>query len=58
MNNFIGCIEDCDEAIKIDPKYIKSYMRKARALHILTQFQEALDTVKIGRELDQENQDF
>ena len=32
MNNLVGCIEDCDEAIKIDPKYVKSYIRKARAL--------------------------
>ena len=58
MNNLIGCIEDCDEAIKIDPKYIKSYMRKARALHILTKFEEALDTVKIGMELDNCNKDL
>ena len=58
MKNFNGCIEDCDEAIKIDPKYIKSYLRKARVLHILRRFEEALDTVKIGLELEPENADF
>jgi len=58
MKNLIGCIEDCDEAIQIDPKYVKSYPRKARALHILTRFQQALDTVKIGLELDPEIQDL
>jgi len=31
MNNFKGCIEDCDTAIKIDPAYVKSYFRKGRA---------------------------
>ena len=31
MKNFKGCIEDCDAAIKIDPTYVKSYLRKGRA---------------------------
>ena len=26
------CIEDCNESIKIDPKYVKAYLRKAKAL--------------------------
>jgi len=58
IHNYIGCIQDCDQAIQIDPKYIKSYMRKARALHILTKFQEALEAVRIGLELDPQNQEF
>ena len=26
------CINDCDQAINIDPKYVKSYYRKSKAL--------------------------
>ena len=31
LENFKDCIEDCDMAIKIDAKFIKSYIRKANA---------------------------
>ena len=31
LTNFEACIKDCDEAIRIDPKYVKSYIRKANA---------------------------
>ena len=31
MKKFNDCITDCDAAIAIDPNYIKSYIRKAKA---------------------------
>ena len=31
LKDFQGCIEDCDTAIKIEPTFIKSYIRKGRA---------------------------
>ena len=36
--DFQGCIDDCDEAIKIDKSYVKSYLRKAKALTVLGRF--------------------
>ena len=48
MSDFDGCIEDCDAAIKIDPKYVKSYFRKSKALHFLTRIDEAMEVVKVG----------
>ena len=29
--NYKECLADCDEAIKIDPSYSKTYVRKAKA---------------------------
>ena len=49
------CIKDCDEAIKIDPAFVKCYSRKATALSNIKQYNEALETVKIGIKHDPEN---
>ena len=53
-----NCIEDCDTAIKIDPKFVKSYLRKAKAQHLLRMFTDALATAKIGLEIEPDNQDL
>ena len=44
------CIQDCDTAIEIDPKFIKSYLRKARAYLALEQLEEALECINKGLE--------
>jgi len=41
MNKYLECIKDCDEAIKIDPAFPKSYFRKAEALVSLNSLEEA-----------------
>ena len=46
----MGCIEDCDLAIQMNPVYVKSYIRKAKAPQICNRFNEALQTVQIGLE--------
>ena len=52
------CIQDCDKAIQIDPNYIKSYMRKVKALISLKMFEEARQTVKDGLEVDPDLDDL
>ena len=36
--DFNGCVEDCDQAIQIEKTFIKSYLRKAKALQSLERF--------------------
>jgi len=45
LNDFNGCVEDCDAAINVEPKYIKAYLRKALAFKFLSKFSDALKAV-------------
>ena len=56
--DFLGCIEDCDVAIKIDTTFIKAYVRKARALQTLSRFEEGLEVVNKALQLEPENADL
>ncbi|CAG8891694.1 unnamed protein product [Penicillium salamii] len=56
---------DCDEAIKLDPKFIRAYMRKGTALIAMKEYNRALDTFteaadhddgKHAREIEQQQQ--
>ena len=58
FRDFSGCIEDCDTAIKIEPTFQKSYLRKAKAFQILARFNEGLEAIQSGIKLDSENQDL
>lgn len=46
MENYGLAINDADLAIEIDPKYAKSYFRKADAQIILNHYEEALKSLK------------
>ena len=46
------CIADCNQAIKIEPTFIKSYFRKAKALINQSKLLAAMETLKEGREVD------
>ena len=58
LANYEECIADCNQAIKIDKHFIKSYFRKAKALISQSKLPEALITLKDGLEVDPENVDF
>ena len=45
------CITDCDEALKIEPLFIKAYLRKALALFEKNLYVDASQVVKIGLKL-------
>ena len=49
---FEECIADCNQAIKIEPTFIKSYFRKAKALINQQKMVQAMETLKEGREID------
>ena len=46
------CIADCNQAIQIEPTFIKSYFRKAKALINQSKLLQAMETLKQGREID------
>ncbi len=52
------CIVDCDQAIKINAAFVKSYFRKAKALINQQKLDDAADTLKKAIELDPNNVDI
>jgi len=45
-------LEDCETALKMDPKFVKVYIRKGKIQHFLKQYHKALETYNKGLELD------
>lgn len=41
LNRFKEALVDCDEAIKLDPKYVKAFVRRASIYVKLSQFTAA-----------------
>lgn len=62
---FPSAVQDCDDAIKRDVKFIRAYLRKAQALQAMREYNKALDVLteasehddgKNAREIDQAQQ--
>lgn len=62
---FPQAVQDCDEAISRDPKFIRAYVRKSQALVAMKEYNRALDVLaeaqehddgKHARELEQQQQ--
>ena len=56
--SFKECIEDCDQAIQIDPNFTKSYYRKAKALWQIDRLEEASQVIATALEREPENADY
>ena len=52
------CIIDCDRSIHLDPMYIKSYLRKAKALYNKKMFEEADDVIEIAIQINPDIDDL
>jgi len=48
-------LDDCETCLKLDSKFVKAYIRKAKIQHFLKQYHKALDTYNKGLELDPKN---
>ncbi|KAI8850268.1 hypothetical protein BC829DRAFT_442303 [Chytridium lagenaria] len=53
--NFRKAINDCAEAIKVNPKNVKAYYRSVKALFSLDRFEEALDSCIYGLKIEPTN---
>jgi stress-induced-phosphoprotein 1 len=51
-------LEDCDKCLSLDPKFIKSYVRKCKIQLFLKQFHKALETVNHGLALEPANSEL
>lgn len=49
---FPQAVQDCDEAIRLDPKFIRAYTRKGQALVAMKEHNRALDTFTEAMEHD------
>jgi len=45
-------MEDCETALKLDPKFVKVFIRKGKIQHLLKQYHKALETFDAGLKLD------
>jgi stress-induced-phosphoprotein 1 len=48
-------LKDANEAIKVDPKFVKAYIRKANIQHSMKEYTAALETVQQATEHDEEH---
>jgi stress-induced-phosphoprotein 1 len=49
---FPQAVQDCDEAIKRDSKFIRAYLRKSQALLAMKEYNKALDALTEAQEQD------
>ncbi|KAJ2782428.1 Hsp90 cochaperone [Coemansia interrupta] len=47
-------IKDCETCIKLDPTFIKAYIRKANALFLMREYAEALDALEEAKAQDKD----
>ncbi|CCD24188.1 HSP70/90 family co-chaperone CNS1 NDAI_0C05290 [Naumovozyma dairenensis CBS 421] len=55
LKNFRRCINDCKNALQLNPKNVKCYFRMTRAFFALDKLEEAKESVEFGLKFDPEN---
>ena len=53
-----NAMDDCDHCIKLDPTYVKAYIRKGKIQHCIKEFHKALSTFEEAAKLDPHNEDL
>lgn len=52
MNENVLALQDCDECIRLDPSWIKGYLRRGHLLNLLEQWDDARDVYIKALEID------
>jgi stress-induced-phosphoprotein 1 len=50
---FPSAIDDCDQALKLDPKFIRAYLRKAQAYFVMKEYSKCIDVCAQAMEHDE-----
>ena len=58
LDMFQNAVDDCDQAIKLEPKFAKAYLRKSNALLNIVRVPEAIECIKTGIAIEPENEEF
>jgi len=58
MNRSLGAVKDAEEAIKLDPSYIKAYYRKAMGHFQTNQYKEAREALQRGLTLKPDDKEL
>eukprot|EP00483_Globobulimina_turgida_P000221 UN00221 len=53
-----AAMSDCDEAIKLEPLFIKAYIRKGKVHHCLKEYHKALEAYKQAEAIDKTVEDL
>ncbi|MES1908603.1 MAG: hypothetical protein MHM6MM_001506 [Cercozoa sp. M6MM] len=51
-------MDDCDEAIKLEPTWVKAYIRKGRILHFLNMLIDAVECYDKGLQVEPQNREL
>ncbi|KAL0239202.1 hypothetical protein PCE1_004893 [Barthelona sp. PCE] len=52
LGDFMGCVKDCDDALEIDPTYIKALIRAAQAYQYMAMYHKSLEYYKRAQALE------
>ena len=55
LQNYRKCLQDCSEALKLNPLNIKAYFRSSKALEAVEKLDEALQILEVGLSKDSSN---
>ncbi|CAG8516836.1 5122_t:CDS:2 [Paraglomus occultum] len=58
LENYRRVLNDCAQALKLNPKNVKAYYRSAKALYALDKMDEALDCCERGLQIEPQNKAF
>ena len=56
LKHYHKCIDDCNMAINIEPKYSKAYYRKAKALQGCMRIADAIEALEKGAKVEPGNE--
>jgi len=51
-------LNDCDEALKLNPNFVKAYIRKAHLETVMKQYHKAIETYDKAMKLEPENEEI
>ena len=58
MKKFTESVSDCEEALKLDEKYLKAFVRRGRSYMELEKYEEAVRDFEQAQKMERGNQEY